>query len=65
MLGRRFKQLDPLDTRLSAEAERLREEARGTPPGVERDRLIRRARQAETGAHISESLRSPGLRPPQ
>jgi hypothetical protein len=37
---RHFKQLDPLDTRLSAEAERLRKEARGIPPGVERDRLF-------------------------
>jgi hypothetical protein len=62
---RRFKQIDPLDKRLSEEAERLRKEARGTPPGVERDRLIRLARQAETGARISDWLRSPGLRPPQ
>ena len=54
----------PLDTRLSAEAERLRKEARGTPPGVERDRLIRRARLAETGSHMSEWLSTPGLRPP-
>ena len=62
---RRFKQIDPLDKHLSEEAERLRKEARGTPPGVERDRLIRLARQAETGARISDWLRSPGLRPPQ
>jgi len=62
---RRFKQIDPLDKRLSEEAERLRKEARGTPPGVERDRLIRLTRQAETGARISDWLRSPGLRPPQ
>jgi hypothetical protein len=62
---RRFKQIDPLDKRLSEEAERLRKEARGTPPGVERDRLIRLARQAETGARVSDWLRSPGLRPPQ
>ena len=61
---RHFRPLDPLDTRLSAEAERLRKEARGTPPGVERDRLIRRARLAETGSHMSEWLSSPGLRPP-
>jgi hypothetical protein len=59
---RRFQQFDPLDKRLSEEAERLRKEARGTPPGVERDRLIRRARLAETGARMSEW---PGLRAPQ
>jgi hypothetical protein len=57
------KQLDPLDKRLSEEAPRLRKEARGTPPGVERARLIRRAQLAETGANISERLSS-GLRSP-
>ncbi|WP_308163693.1 hypothetical protein, partial [Bradyrhizobium sp. SRL28] len=45
--------IDPLDNRLSEEAERLRKEARGTPPGVERDRFIRRARLAETASHMS------------
>ena len=39
---RRFKQTDPLDKRLSEEAERLRKEARGAPPGVERDRRVSR-----------------------
>jgi hypothetical protein len=62
--GRRFKQIDPLDKRLSEEAERLRKEARGTPPGVARDRLIRRARFAETASHMSEWLSSPGLKAP-
>ena len=61
---RRFKQIDPLDKRLSEEAERLRKEARGTPPGVERDRLVRLARQAETAARMSEWLQSPGLKAP-
>ena len=60
----RFKPFDPLDNRLSEEAERLRKEARGTPPGVERDRLIRRARLAETASHMSEWLSSKGLQPP-
>ena len=61
---RRFKQLGSLDTRLSSEAERLRKEARGTPPGVERDKLIRRARLAETASHMNEWLSSPGLKTP-
>ena len=60
----RFKQLGSLDTRLSSEAERLRKEARGTPPGVERDKLIRRARLAETASHMNEWLSSPGLKTP-
>ena len=49
----------PLDQRLIEEAQRLRKEARGTHPGIERERLIRRARQAETAARISEWLTSP------
>jgi hypothetical protein len=34
------------------------------PPGAVRDELIRRARQAETGSHLTEWLTSPGLQPP-
>jgi hypothetical protein len=60
----RFKPIDPLDKRLSEEAERLRKVARGTPPGVERDRLVRRARLAETASQMSEWLSSKGLQPP-
>ena len=62
---RRFKQSDLLEERLAEEAKRLREEARLLPPGAVRDEMIRKARQAETGSHMSEWLRSPGLRPPQ
>lgn len=62
---RRFKQPDVLEVRLAKEAEKLREEARDTPPGFQRQRLLRRARQAEVGAHMSEWLRSPGLQSPK
>jgi hypothetical protein len=55
----------PLDQRLIEEAQRLRKEAKGTHPGIERDRLIRRARQAETAARMSEWLMSPSLRAPR
>ena len=61
---RRFKQTDALEVRLANEAMRLKEAAQTTPPGIERERLLRKARQADTGAHVSEWLRSPGLRPP-
>lgn len=61
---RRFKQPTPLDRRLKDEAQRLRKAAQGTPPGIEREQLIRRARQAETAAHMNEWLTSPGLRAP-
>jgi hypothetical protein len=62
---RRFQQTDILEQRLAEEAKRLRDEAEVEPPGLERERLIRQARQAETGSHISEWLRSPGLLPPK
>jgi hypothetical protein len=55
----------PLDQRLIEEAQRLRKEAKGTHPGIERDRLIRRARQAETAARLSEWLASPRLQAPR
>jgi hypothetical protein len=59
-----FKQAQPLEERLAGEAKNLREQAKLLKPGAVRDDLIRRARQAETASHMSEWLRSPGLRPP-
>nr|WP_080669494.1 hypothetical protein [Bradyrhizobium japonicum] len=61
---RRFKPILSLEERLAQEAKRLRDEAKILPPGRLRDEAVRRARQAETGSHISEWLRSPGLRAP-
>jgi hypothetical protein len=65
MQRRRFKDTAPLDQRLTEQAERLRKEAKGTPPGIERERLIRQARQAEAASHMQEWLSSPGLQPPR
>lgn len=62
---RRFKQALPLEERLAAEAIRLREQAKAAAPGIARETLLRRARQAETGSHMSEWLRSPGLQAPE
>lgn len=64
-LRRRFKQADTLEQRLAEEAKRLRDEAKLLSPGAVRNEIIRRARQAETGAHISEWLRSPGQQAPE
>ena len=64
-LRRRDKQPQNPEERLAADAKRLREEARLLSPGPVRDEMLRRARQAETGSHMSEWLRSPGLRPPK
>jgi hypothetical protein len=63
-MERHFTQLNSLEERLADEAKLLREEAKLLPPGAVRDATIRAARQAATGSHMSEWLRSPGLRPP-
>jgi hypothetical protein len=62
---RGFKQTAPLDQRLAEQAERLRKEAQGTPPGVARDTLLRRARQAEEAAQMQEWLVTPGAKAPE
>jgi hypothetical protein len=65
MLRRRVKQTESLEMRLSAEAARLREEAKKLPHGIKREELLRKARQAETASHMSDWLKSPGLQPPK
>ena len=65
MIRRRFKQIQFLEERLAEEAKRLQEEAQLLPPGAQRDAVERKARQAETSAHISDWLRLPGLQPPR
>lgn len=65
MQRRRVKQNGNLEQRLAQEAKRLRAQAKLLPLGSAREALFRKARQAETGLHITDWLRSPGLRPPQ
>ena len=62
---RRSAQIEPLEERLSEQAERLRKEARGTSPGIERERLIRKVRQIETAVKMSDWLRPMELQPPK
>ena len=62
---RRLIQTNIIEERLLAEAIRLREEAKDMKPGAEREAILRKARQAETGSQISEWLRSPGLQVPK
>lgn len=62
---RHFKQTSPLGQRLTEEAQRLRNEARRLPQGIEREQIIRRARQAETGAVIDKWLSFRALQPPR
>ena len=65
MKRHRFKQSETLEHRLAEEAIRLREQAKLLPPGAAREAALRKARQCDTGSHMSEWLRSPGLQPPK
>jgi len=65
MQRRHFKHVLSFPDNVAQQAERLRREAEELPPGPERQVLERRARQAETAAHIDEWLKSPGLQPPE
>jgi hypothetical protein len=62
----RAKHTLTFEERLSEEARTFREAAEREPPHSRaRELLLRRARQAEIGAHMSEWLRSPGLASPK
>nr|WP_247321127.1 hypothetical protein [Bradyrhizobium sp. 141] len=62
---RRVKQTRSLEERLAEEAAKLKALADQLPAGAEREGLLKRARIVETGAHLSDWIRSPGLRPPE
>ena len=67
MVGRRrrVKQFLSLKERLSAFATEVRLKATDMPPGIEREEMLRRARQADTASHLDEWVNSSGLRPPK
>jgi hypothetical protein len=65
MQRRRFKHVLSFPDDVAQQAERLRGEVEKLPPGPARRALERKARQAETAAHIDEWLKSPGLQPPE
>lgn len=65
MQRRTVKPTSLLETRLAQMAQECREKAQKLPPGIERDQMMRKARQAETASHLSEWVASPGLRPPE
>jgi hypothetical protein len=65
MQRRRFKHILTFPDRLENEAKALEEKAREMPPGIEREIVLRKARQVETALRINEWLSSPGLRSPK
>ena len=62
---RRFKQTETLQERLRKFAADIREQASQMPPSAERDQLVKKARQADTAAHLDEWMSSPGLQSPK
>jgi hypothetical protein len=62
---RRVKHEKTFEERLAEEAHRSREAAQSLPPGMARELLLKRARQAESAAHLNAWLKSPGPRPSQ
>jgi hypothetical protein len=61
---RRFQQTTTLKERLISFAKEAREKAAELQPCPEKDDLLRKARQAETTAHLDDWANSPGLQPP-
>jgi hypothetical protein len=60
-----FKNTLTFADRLTKEVERFRQEAGTKPQGRERYHLLRKARLAETAAHIDQWISSPGLKSPE
>jgi hypothetical protein len=61
---RRFKQTTTLAERLTAQAGRLRNQARSLPPGSEQTELWHKVRQAETALRVNQWLLSSEAPPP-
>jgi hypothetical protein len=62
---RRFKQTTPLKDRLISFSKEIRDKAAELQPGPEQDALLKRARRADTAAHIDDWADSSGLQPPK
>ena len=63
---RRFKQTVSLQDRLTAFASEMREKAANAVPGIGRQKLLERERQAETALQYLQAwAESPGLQPPK
>jgi hypothetical protein len=64
--GRSFEQSSTsLKDRLAAFAKDVREKASLLQPGIEKDELLKKARQADVASHLDDWVNSPGLRPPK
>ena len=62
---RRVKQELSFAARLLRHAKQVRDAARKSSPGKQREMLLRQARASEMAAQIERWIASPGLRPPE
>lgn len=62
---RRSKQTVSFKDRLILWAQKVREDAADLRPGPEKELLLKKARQADTAAHLDDWVNSPGLQPPK
>ena len=53
------------EEKIAAEKAKLEAQVAKLKPGPQKDALLRKIRQLDTAAHVSEWLSSPGLRPPE
>ena len=66
MRVRRYsKQTESLKERLTSFAKAVRDKADHLPSCREREELLRKARRADTAAHLDDWANSPGLQPPK
>ena len=65
MIRRRRFRNTTLEEVLADKAQCLRKEAQGILPHDKRERLVRKARQAETASHMLDWITSLGLQPPK
>jgi hypothetical protein len=65
MERRRVKQTISLKDRLASFAKEVRDKASRLPPGVEREVLLNKARQADNAFNLNDWANSPGLQPPK
>jgi hypothetical protein len=61
----RIQPSDSLKERLVSFARDIRQKASRLPPGPEKDRMLRTARQADVASHLDEWANSPGLQSPK
>jgi hypothetical protein len=60
-----FNQTEPFKDRLAAFPQDARTAAASLPSGIERDDLLRKARQSDTASHLEEWCNSQELQPPK